>query len=402
MASRDDRSTAPAAEIRGLSARTAHLRQASVLRTLTERVDALPDGINLGQGVCDLDIPDALRSATIRAIESSRATYTPYQGLPSLRRQIVERMERRYGLRYAEDEIVVTVGASGALSSTFLTLLEPGDEVILFEPFYPYHRSAALLAGARVVAVPSSGPEWKPDWEALARALSARTKLVVVNTPANPSGRVWRREDLSRLGTLLDGTDVRVVSDEIYEDLVYDGRVHVPPAAVPELYDRTITVSGLGKAYSITGWRLGWLAAPQPLAAAIGPVFDTLCVCAPRPLQEGAAAALEALPESYYGKQRDGYARRRDRLAEALRAGGFTPSVPAGAYYMLADYRERWGEIPTSQASFRLLDELHLAAIPGEIFHADASPTLLRFHFAVDEPVLDEVTRRLRSARGGR
>jgi len=158
MASRDDRSTAPAAEIRGLSARTAHLRQASVRGTLTERVDALPDGINLGQGVCDLDIPDVLRSATIRAIESSRATYTPYQGLPSLRRQIVERMERRYGLRYAEDEIVVTVGASGALSSTFLTLLEPGDEVILFEPFYPYHRSAALLAGARVVAVPSRPP----------------------------------------------------------------------------------------------------------------------------------------------------------------------------------------------------------------------------------------------------
>ncbi|MDG2305885.1 MAG: pyridoxal phosphate-dependent aminotransferase [Candidatus Binatia bacterium] len=377
-----------------LSARTEHLRQASVLRTLTEQVSAFRDGINLGQGVCDLDMPAELTEATIASIRESRATYTPFAGVEPLRRQIAERMARRYGISYALDEIVVTIGASAALSSTFLTLLDPGDEVVLFEPFYPYHHSAALLAGARVTAIPEASEGGEPDWARLEQALGDRARILVLNTPANPGGHVWTREQLNRLSRLLDGTDVQLVTDEIYEDLIYDGRTHVPPASVPELYPRTITVSGLGKAYSITGWRLGWLAAPREIAAAIGPVFDTLCVCAPRPLQEGAARALETIPEKYYAELRDAYQHRRDRLVGALSAGGLQPRVPAGAYYMLADYRERYGEIPTRDACFRLLDELHIAAIPGEIFYSGSSPCVLRFHFAVEEPVLAEVTRR--------
>ncbi len=377
-----------------LSDRTQHLRQASVLRTLTERVAAYPDGINLGQGVCDLDMPEQLATATIESIRESRATYTPFAGVEPLRRQIVSRMEQRYGVSYELDEVVVTIGASAALGSTFFTLLNPQDEVVLFEPFYPYHYSAALLADARVVAIPEVS-EGGPDLARLEAALGERTRVLVLNTPANPSGRVWTRAQLERLAALLDGTKVIVVTDEIYEDLVYDRHTHVPPAAIPALRDRTITVSGLSKAYSITGWRLGWLAAPRDLAAAIGPVFDTLCVCAPRPLQEGAAKALETIPQRYYTDLRDAYERRRDRLAAALESGGLRPRVPSGAYYMLADYRDRYGDIPTSDACFRLLDELHLAAIPGEIFYADASPPVLRFHFAVEEPVLDEVARRL-------
>lgn len=383
-----------------LSHRTEHLRQASVLRTLTDRVSAFDDGINLGQGVCDLDMPEELADATIHAIRSSRATYTPFAGVPALRRQIVERMERRYGVSYDVEDVVVTVGTSAALSATFFTLLNPGDEVILFEPFYPYHRSAALLAGAQLVSIPEANDD-EPDWQRLESALSPRTRIVVVNTPANPGGRIWTEAQLDRLATLLRDTNVVVVTDEIYEDLVYDERHHVPPAAHPALRDRAITISGLSKAYSITGWRLGWLAAPTDLAAAIGPVFDTLCVCAARPLQEGAAKALETIPETYYSDLRGAYEERRDRMAAALRAGGFRPRIPGGAYYMLADYRDRYGAIPTTEACFRLLDELHLGAIPAEIFYESESPPMLRFHFAVEEPVLDEVARRLANGRTG-
>lgn len=376
-----------------LSARTDHLRQASVLRTLTDRVGKFDDGINLGQGVCDLEMPEELADATIESIRSSRATYTPFAGVLPLRRQIVERMDRRYGVSYDVDEVVVTIGASAALSATFLTLLDPGDEVVLFEPFYPYHHSAALLAGARVVAVPES--DGAPNWARLEEAISLRTRLVVVNTPANPGGRLWTHDQLGHLATLLRDKNAIVVTDEIYEDLVYDGETHIPPAAHPALRDRTVTISGLSKAYSITGWRLGWLAAPRELAAAIGPVFDTMCVCAARPLQEGAAKALATIPERYYADLRDAYQERRDRLASALETGGFRPRVPGGAYYMLADYRERYGSISTTDACFRLLDELHVAAIPASIFYASDSPPMLRFHFAVEEPVLDEVARRL-------
>lgn len=378
-----------------LSARTEHLRQASVLRTLTDRVSRFDDGINLGQGVCDLDMPEELAAATIHSIQSSRATYTPFSGVLPLRRQIVERMDRRYGVSYDIDEVVVTVGASAALSATFFTLLDPGDEIVLFEPFYPYHRSAALLAGAKVISIPETAGG-APDWEALQRGIGPRTRIVVVNTPANPGGRVWTTEQLDRLAALLRDTSAVVVTDEIYEDLVYDGRTHVPPAAHDELRPRAITISGLSKAYSITGWRLGWLAAPRELAAAIGPVFDTMCVCAARPLQEGAAKALERIDETYYEDLRNAYEVRRDRLAGALEAGGLRPRVPGGAYYMLADYSERYGAIPSAEASMRLLEELHIAAIPAEIFYADDGPPMVRFHFAVEDLVLDEVARRLK------
>lgn len=380
-----------------LSRRTGHLREASLLRALTERVARYEDGINLGQGVCDLEMPATLREAAIRSIREDRATYTPFGGIEPLRREIAARMRRRHGLEYGPEQIVVTVGASAALFSTFMTLLDPGDEVVVFEPFYPYHYTGARLAGATVVSIPCSSAEGGVDWESLSRVLAPRTaRIIVVNTPSNPLGKVWSEEELDRLAQLLEGSDTIVMTDEIYEDLVYDGRRHTPPASHPGLRARTVTISGLSKAYSITGWRLGWLAAPPELAAAIGPVFDVMCVCAARPLQRAAATALAELPESYYTGMRDAYLRRRDKLADALRQAGFRPYVPQGAYYMLADYRDRYGTIPTREATFRLLDELHIAAIPGEIFYAGEPPPVIRFHFAVADELLDEVERRLR------
>src|SRR5690606_3900674 len=184
-------------------------------------------------------------------IREDRATYTPFGGLPELRSAIAERTARRQGVVYQPDEIVVTVGASAALFATFLTLVDPGDEVVLFEPFYPYHYTGALLAGARVVPVATQPGSGAIDWDGLERALGPKTRLVVVNTPSNPLGKVWSEDELDRLASLLAPTGATVLTDEIYEDLVYDGRRHVSPASRPALYDRTVTVSGLSKAYSI-------------------------------------------------------------------------------------------------------------------------------------------------------
>jgi aminotransferase len=380
-----------------LSNRSSHLREAGILRQLTLEVQKHADGINLGQGVCDLDMPVELRDAATRSIHADRATYTPYAGIPEVREAVAARIHARYGLDYGPDGVCVTVGSSMAYSATLFTLLDPGDEIVLFEPFYPYHKSIARLAGAVVKTVRLAEDGSVPFHKLQAR-LSPRTKLVVVNTPANPSGKVWTRAELEELSRVLAGTPTLVVTDEIYEDLVYDGAEHVPPASVPGLFERTITISGLSKAYSITGWRIGWIAAPEPLARAIGPVFDVLCVCAPRPFQHAAAHALRTLPEAWYRKQRDGYEDRRAKLAAALAGGGFTPRLPRGAYYMTAGYDQVYGPITPREACLRLLHEHHIAAIPSSIFHddEDGAPRFLRFQFAVEDRVLDEVAARLR------
>lgn len=382
-----------------LSGRTGHLREASILRALTLRVQEKSDGINLGQGICDLDMPRELLLGAVESLFRDRATYTNFRGLLPLRKEICRRMKDRYGLGYGEEEVVVTVGSSMAYTSTLMTILDPGDEIVLFEPFYPYHFTGAKLAGARVATVPLQMGASGIPWDRLERAITDKTKILVLNTPSNPLGRVWTEDELRRLASLLEGTAAYLVTDEIYEDLVYEGRRHVPPAAIPELYDRTITISGLSKAYSITGWRLGWLAAPAALSGAIGPVFDVLAVCAPRPLQAAAATAMRDLPGSYYRDLRDGYERRREILCDALDRSGFTAKRPEGAYYVLAGYTDRYGTIPPLQACEQLLDECRIAAIPSTIFYADSPPPELRFQFAVKDDVIEEVARRLQSPR---
>lgn len=388
--------TAVPGKKRDLSHRSEHLREPSILRALTLKVQAFQDGINLGQGVCDLEMPRPLRLGAVESMFKDRATYTPYGGIKPLREAISARYRDRYGLAYAADDVVVTIGSSMAYSAAIMTLCDPGDEVVLFEPFYPYHRSAALLCGAKVRTIRLEPPDYAVDFEELEAVISDRTRVIVINTPGNPSGKVWSADEIDRLAHVVEDTPATIVTDEIYEDLVYDGNTHVPPATHPGLFDRTVTISGASKCYSITGWRIGWLAAPSDLARAIGPVFDVMCVCAPRPLQAGVAAAMRELPSAYYRSLCSDYAKRRALLLGALEDGGFRVHAPQGAYYLLADYSARFGAITPTEASFRLLDEAHIAAIPGDIFFASDAPSTLRFQFAVDEPVITEVTRRLR------
>jgi len=385
------------------SRRAGHLDADNPLRALTEVISRVPGGINLGQGVCELPTPAPLRAAVAAAVAGEQAqTYTHYAGLPELRAAIARKLRDWNGLDVADDGVLVTSGSSSAFFAAGLALLDPGDEVILLEPYYSYHASQLALLGAVPVAVPL-GAAGALDAAAVARALGPRTRAVVVNTPANPSGKVFTRAELEALAAVLAPTDVTVLTDEVYEYLCYDGRRHVSPASVAALRDRTVTIGGFSKTFAITGWRIGYLAAGSRIVDTVGRVFDQMTVCAPRPLQRGVAQALRELPPPFYEALRDDYERRRDRLCAALRAAGFRFTPPEGAYYVLADHREALGDVEPAEAVRRLIDRVAINAVPGHLFHARAEGVrTVRFHFAVAPDVLDEVCRRLGRLHGPR
>jgi aminotransferase len=376
--------------------RAAHLDADNPLRALTEVIGRVPGGINLGQGVCELATPRPLRDGVVEAVtREEMQTYTPYGGLPDLRALIAKKLRDWNGIDVADDGVLVTTGSSSAFFAAGLALLDPGDEVILLEPFYSYHKSQLELLGA--VPVPVRLNPREPTLEAaVAGALTPRTRAVVVNTPANPTGKVFTRQELLTLAAVLAPTDVLVLTDEVYEYLCYDGRRHVSPASVEGLGARTITIGGFSKTFSITGWRIGYLAAPRATAETIGRAFDQMSVCAPRPLQRGVAHALSVLPGAFYDGLRAEYERRRDRLCAALAAAGFRTDPPEGAYYVLADYREALGDVEPYEAVRRLIDRVAINAVPGHLFHARPEGVRsMRFHFAVAGEVLDEVCARL-------
>ncbi len=381
------------------AARRRHLDQGNLLRSLTLVINGVPGGINLGQGVCDMDTPLPLVRGAIDCIDGGdRQTYTPYAGLPELRAAIAGKLRRHNGLDCGPENVAVCTGSSGALFATGTTLLEPGDEVVLFEPFYSYHWTTLPLFGARPVPVRLDPETMAFDAAALRQALTPRTRAVIVNTPGNPSGKVWSRAELAELGAILDGSDVLVLTDEVYEYMCFDGRRHVSPATVPALADRTLTMNSFSKTFSVTGWRVGFVAGPAPIVEKIGIVFDQMEVCAARPMQRGVARALLELPDSYYTDLQAAYQRKRDLFVQALRDGGFACRQPEGAYYVLADYRRPLGDIAPYPAVLKMIERIGLNGVPGDLFFADpAGVRCIRFQFAVDHPVLEEACRRLRT-----
>ena len=381
------------------AARRRHLDRGNLLRSLTLVINGVPGGINLGQGVCDLAAPAPLLAGARASIDGGdRQLYTPYAGLPELRATIANKLRRHNGLAYGPDNVAVCTGSSGAFFAAGTTLLDPGDEVVLFEPFYSYHWTTVPLFGARPVAVPLDRDTLAFDPAALKKAISKRTRAVVVNTPGNPSGKVWTRAELSELANVLDGTDAVVLTDEVYEYMCFDGRTHCSPATVPGLAQRTLTMNSFSKTYSVTGWRIGFLAGPEAIVEKCGIVFDQIEVCAARPMQRGVQKALEQLPESYYTDLQAGYQKKRDAFCAALRDAGFTFTVPQGAYYVLADYRGVFGDQPPYPAVLKMIERIGVNAVPGDLFFARPDGVrCLRFQFAVDWPVLEEAMKRLRS-----
>src|SRR3954463_4640279 len=370
----------------------------SDIRRMTRECERV-GGLNLGQGICDLPTPPLVRDGAIAAIRENRSTYSFAEGAAELRQAVAQKLGQDNGLRAdPATEVCVTVGASGAYAAAIHALLDPGDGILFFEPYYGYHLNAALVSGLLPQFVTLAPPEFALREEALEAAITEKTRAVVVCTPSNPSGKMFSRQDLSALARVAKKHDLLVITDEIYEYIRYDGRAHVSPASVGGLRDRTVSIMGLSKTFSITGWRLGYAVAPAELTRAITLVNDLYYVCAPTPLQLGAAAGFDA-PRTYFEELQSGYQRKRDALCAALREGGLPPIVPQGAYYVLADC-SRLRCTSSRDAAMHVLQAVGVASVPGSAFYRGAEgEKLLRFCFAKDDPVLDEACRRLRSLR---
>jgi aminotransferase len=355
-------------------------------------------GINLGQGICDLPTIPELVEGACDAISQSKATYSKFEGIDLLRERIARKIEHFNGYRVdPAKELVVTVGSTGGFAAAALATLNAGDEVILFEPYYGYHLNTLKVLGITPKFVPLNPPDWSIDFDRLRATFTAKTKAIVVCTPSNPCGKVFTPDELERIGALCREFGAWAFTDEIYEYIVYDGRRHTSMASLESCRDLTITVSGFSKTFSVTGWRIGYVAAGAQVISSIGLVNDLFYVCAPTPLQWGIARALE-VGDDYYAQLAADYEKKRDVLAAALRDAGFTPYVPQGAYYMLAEVPPELGD--DRAAADWLIENARVASVPGSAFYvSERGKKLLRFCFAKDFGALEEACRRLRAAR---
>ena len=357
-------------------------------------------GINLAQGICDTAVPAVVAEGSARAIRDGQNIYTRLDGIARLRRAIAAKVEASLGNGAVdpEHEVLVTSGATGAFHAATMALLNPGDEVIFFEPFYGYHLAAVRSVRAVPVVVPLDRDRWKMRAEAVRSAITPRTRAMVINTPSNPAGKVFTRAELECLAEIALEYDLFALTDEMYEHFVYGDAEHVSAASIAGMRERTILISGFSKTFSVTGWRVGYCVADRRWTPSIGYFHDLLYVCAPAPLQHGVADGLEGLePEFYSGLKRE-YGLKREMLLDALRAAGLAPCVPDGAYYILAETSRLEGGTAAEKAR-DLLARTGVAAVAGTAFFrpgVERAQNLLRFCFAKKDEELAEACRRLR------
>jgi aminotransferase len=359
------------------------------------------DGINMAQGVCDTDPPHPVVEAGIAAIRSGHNIYTRMEGIAPLREAIAQKFASFNRLVVDPNtQVLVTSGATGAMHAALLALLNAGDECVVLEPFYGYHVSTLKMMRIVPVVVPLSGADFELDVEQLRAAITPRTRAIIINSPSNPSGKVFSQSELEALAEVAIEFDLFVFTDEMYEYFIYDGAQHISIATLPGMAERTITISGFSKTFSVTGWRLGYLSASERWLPAIAYFHDLLYVCAPSPLQHGAAAGLLQLPQSFYDGLTEEYQAKRDLICAALTRAGLTPSIPTGAYYVLADATRIPG-VDAKQKARRLLSDAGIAAVAGSAFFAaeangvNPGENLLRFCFAKKDDELAEACRRL-------
>jgi aminotransferase len=373
----------------------------SVIRAMTRVADE-HGAINLAQGFPNFPCPDVLKDAAARAIREDVNQYATTWGAKRLRVALTHKYRDWYGLDVNPDtEVTVTCGSTEAMAATLLALVDPGDEVIVFEPFYENYGPDAILCGARPVFVPMpfTGPL---DLDRVAQAFSPRTRAVILCTPNNPVGRVLSRADLEGIAALCVRHGVYAVTDEIYEHIYYEGE-HIPIATLPGMRERTVTISGASKTYSITGWRIGTIIAPPQATEAIRKVHDFLTVGAPAPLQEAVAAGIETLGRDYYeGLARD-YRGRRDLLCQALHDAGFRLSPPQGAYYVMADF-SALSDLPDDKFAVWLAAEVGVAPVPGSSFYRrpESGAHQVRFAFCKTDDMLRTAGERLATVRTAR
>jgi aminotransferase len=368
----------------------------SVIREMT-RVANQYGAINLAQGFPDFPMPEPMKDAACAAIHGDVNQYAITWGSPALRTAIVEKYRQWYGMELnPETEITVCCGATEAMASVFLALVDPGDEVIVFEPYYENYGPDAILAGAKPVFVPMEPPNWTIDPDKLRAAFSNKTRAIVVNTPHNPTGRVFTREEISLIAELCQKHDVIAITDEIYEHIRYAGGHHVL-ATWPGMRERTVTISGLSKTFSCTGWRLGYAIAPAELTSPIRKVHDFLTVGAPAPLQAAGAIGM-AFDVDYYNHLALEYRARRDIMCSALDEAGFKYAAPEGAYYILADFSEI-SDLESREFAIWLAKEVGVATVPGMSFYSkpELGKSVTRFAFCKKTETLSRAAERLAS-----
>ena len=362
------------------------------MSALAERTGA----INLGQGFPDTDGPSEVAEAAIAAIRAGHNQYPPGIGVAELRRAVSEHQRRFYALEYdPQSEVLVTAGATEALAASLLALCDEGDEVVTFEPYYDSYAACIAMAGARRRVITLHTPDYSFDPDELRAAINDRTRLVLVNSPHNPTGKVFTRDELALIAELCVEHDLLAVTDEVYEHLVYDGE-HIPLATFPGMRDRTVTISSGGKSFSFTGWKIGWACAHPPLLAAVRMVKQYLTYASGGPFQYAIARAL-ALGDDYYEQFTEDMRSKRDRLCAGLEEAGFEVFRPAGTYFITTDIRPL-GEDDGTQFCFDLPERCGVVAVPNAVFYddVDAGRSLVRFAFCKRLDVIDEAVGRLK------
>jgi aspartate/methionine/tyrosine aminotransferase len=382
----------------------------SVIREMT-RLAERHNALNLSQGFPDFDPPPQVLAAATKALQEGYNQYAVTWGSARLRAALADKYAGWYGMGVdAETDVTITCGVTEAIIAALLGVVDPGDRVIILEPAHENYLPGILFAGGEPLWVPLSPPDFTLDEARLRAAFTQRPRAIIVNTPHNPTGRVFSREELSLVADLCAQYDTIAITDEIYEHITYDGRQHLPPATLPGMAERTITTSGLSKTYAATGWRVGWVVAPPPLSNAVRTVHDFLTICAPTPLQEAAAIAL-ALPDDYYAELARAYTARRDKMMAILEEAGFRAPPPEGSYYVMADFSAVRPDLADaggvsggargqeSDVAFArwLTVEKKVAVVPGSSFYHDPAlgRRLVRFAFPKRLETLEEAGRRL-------
>ncbi len=376
----------------------------SVIREMTRQA-MLHQAVNLSQGFPDFAAPEEIKRAAQDAIAADINQYAITWGAKNLRNAVVRHLREYQGLEFdPETEITVCCGATEAMIASLLAVTNPGDEVVIFEPFYENYGPDAILSGAtprfvRLRPPVEAGGDWSFDESELRAAFHRNTKAIILNTPNNPTGKVFTRGEMELIRDLCVEFDALAITDEIYEHILYDGAQHISIARLEGMRDRTITINGMSKTFSVTGWRVGWALAPPDLTDAIRKVHDFLTVGAAAPLQEAGAAAL-ALPASYYRNLAEAYRSRRERMLAALEDAGFVAYVPRGAYYIMTDIR-RFGFADDLSFTRHLVKEIGVAVVPGSSFYSNPGDGAqqVRFAFCKRDSTLDEAARRLKKLR---
>ena len=373
----------------------------SVIREMT-RLAMMHNAVNLSQGFPDFAAPDVLKKAAMDAIANDVNQYAITWGAKNFRDALVEKIKRFQGIDIdSEREITATCGSTEAMIDVLLAIINPGDEVIVFEPFYENYGPDAIISGATPRFVSLRRPDWTFDEDELRVAFNDKTKAIILNTPNNPTGKVFSREELQFIADLCQKWDVLCITDEIYEHIIFDGVEHVSMITLDGMRDRTILINGMSKTYSVTGWRVGYIISPPEITGAIRKMHDFMTVGAPAPLMDAGATALR-LPNEYYEDLAKHYQERRDRTMKMLSEAGLNPMLPKGAYYIMCDIGS-WGYPNDVEFSRFLVKDIGVATVPGSSFFNDPATgkDIIRFTFCKKEETLAAAEERLKTLRKG-